>query len=170
MSISTVESEAGATVITAELIEVLRAQFTLDWDGIHGIAHWERVRENGLRLAEQTGANRTVVELFAYLHDCRRFNNEHDPEHGPRAAQFAIQLRDRYFSLTDAEFKLLQKACNGHTRGQTLADITVQTCWDADRLDLGRIGTRPDPSRLCTAAARQPQILEWAWQRSQAYS
>jgi uncharacterized protein len=35
------------------------------------------------------------------------------------------------------------------------ADVTVQTCWDADRLDLVRIDIQPEAERLCTDAARQ---------------
>ena len=31
-------------------------------------------------------------------------------------------------------------ACTDHTKGQTAADITIQTCWDADGLDLARVG------------------------------
>jgi len=42
----------------------------------------------------------------------------------------------------------------------------VQTCWDADRLDLGRVGKKPDPLRLCTAAARKPEIISAAYARS----
>jgi uncharacterized protein len=42
----------------------------------------------------------------------------------------------------------------------------VQTCWDADRLDLGRVGKRPDPRRLCTPAARDRDVIEWAYRRS----
>ncbi|MCZ4315583.1 hypothetical protein O4H66_19430 [Comamonadaceae bacterium G21597-S1] len=40
------------------------------------------------------------------------------------------------------------------------------TCCDADRLDLDRVGIRPLPERLCTAVARQPVVLEWAYRRS----
>jgi uncharacterized protein len=43
---------------------------------------------------------------------------------------------------------------------------TIQASWDADRLDLGRVGTTPDPARLCTAAARDPEMFRWAGQRS----
>jgi uncharacterized protein len=43
---------------------------------------------------------------------------------------------------------------------------TIQACWDADRLDLGRVGTTPDPARLWTAAARDPEMFRWAGQRS----
>ena len=45
----------------------LRQQFQIDWWGHHGIAHWARVRANGLMLVEQTGANRHVVELFSFM-------------------------------------------------------------------------------------------------------
>ena len=44
--------------------------------------------------------------------------------------------------------------------------MTVQTCWDADRLDLGRVGIRPLAERLCTDVARDPVLIEWAYQRS----
>jgi uncharacterized protein len=40
------------------------------------------------------------------------------------------------------------------------------TCWDADRLDLGRVGIRPDPARLCNEAARHPKLLSEAYERS----
>jgi uncharacterized protein len=42
-----------------------------------------------------------------------------------------------------------------HSHGSTEADSTVQACWDADRLDLVRIGIEPEPDRLCTDAARR---------------
>ncbi len=61
---------------------------------------------------------------------------------------------------------LLVTACRDHSDGFTRADVTVQTCWDADRLDLGRVGMRPDPGRLCTEAAREPGGIEDAYQRS----
>lgn len=31
-----------------ELIQHLRAQFRLDWHGIHGASHWARVKHHGL--------------------------------------------------------------------------------------------------------------------------
>ncbi len=68
--------------------------------------------------------------------------------------------------LTEPELDLLQEACRGHSEGWTEADITVMTCWDADRLDLGRVGIIPDPTRLCTAAARDRATIEWAFARS----
>ncbi len=153
-------------VITPDLLMAMRAEYRMDWDGVHGYPHWVRVHENGLRLAEMTGANRVVVELFAFLHDICRQNEEIDAGHGQRAAEFAVQLPYVRSLLSDHELDLLRQACADHTSGLTEADITVQVCWDADRLDLGRVGIRPDPQRLCTQAARLPEILEWAYRRS----
>lgn len=153
-------------MIDQGLIRIIKNQFALEWNGIHGAAHWARVRENGLRLAELTGANTRVVELFAFLHDSRRLNDDYDPEHGLRAAQFAQSLAGTAFDLESRDLGLLVTACEGHSEGLTVGDVTVLTCWDADRLDLGRVGIRPRPELLCTQAARDPAILEWGYRRS----
>lgn len=149
-----------------DFLEMIRHQFALGLDGIHGQSHWDRVRANGLRLAEHTSADAEIVELFAYLHDSRRLNDGWDMEHGQRAAEFIETLQGPLLRLSGRRLELLTYACSYHSEGLTDADITVQTCWDADRLDLGRIGIRPDPERLCTAAARTPAMIEWSFRRS----
>jgi uncharacterized protein len=136
--------------------------YALPWGGDHGVAHWARVFENGLRLAEETGADVEVVRLFAVLHDSRRVNEHTDPDHGPRAAEFARMLRGRLFDLAEPEFRLLHRACAGHTHERTHPDGTIQTCWDADRLDLGRVGITPHPRFLCTEVAKRPATIQWA--------
>ena len=138
------------------ILHAILEEYVLPWDGDHGIAHWARVLENGLRLAEETGADIEVVQLFAILHDSQRINEGGDPKHGPRAAAYALELRGVVFDLPDPAFRLLHRACAGHTHERTHPDITIQTCWDADRLDLGRVGITPHPSRLCTGAAKRP--------------
>lgn len=125
-----------------------------------------RVRQNGLRLARETGANTRVVELFAFFHDSCRRNDGRDPDHGARGAELAWELHGTDFELELPELELLTTACIGHSRGGTLADITVMTCWDADRLDLGRVGIYPEAERLCTEAARDPRLIQWAYARS----
>ena len=144
------------------ILQTILDQYMLPWDGDHGIAHWARVTENGVKLAEMTGADAEVVRLFAIFHDSRRLNEITDPQHGPRAADFAAELRGQAFELPDHEFRLLHRACAGHTHERTHPDITIQTCWDSDRLDLGRVGVMPHPSRLCTEAARTREVLAWA--------
>ena len=148
-------------------MEVIRDGFALRLDGIHGEAHWARVRQNGLRLTGHTGADREIVELFAYLHDAKRQNDGWDLDHGRRAAEFVGKLSGSLLDLPVEKLELLVYACAHHSDGLTQADITVQTCWDSDRLDLGRIGIRPDPDRLCTPAAKDQSIIEWAFCRSQ---
>jgi uncharacterized protein len=93
------ESPEGRTIDMADqpldmrlLLEVILSEYTLPVVGDHGVAHWARVLENGLRLAEETGANVEVVCLFAILHDSKRINENSDPDHGPRAAEFAASI------------------------------------------------------------------------------
>jgi uncharacterized protein len=144
------------------ILDAILEEYVLPWDGDHGIAHWARVLENGIRLAEETAANIEVVQLFAILHDSQRVNEVDDPDHGPRGAAFAQDLRGLLFDLADHEFRLLHRACAGHTHERTHPNVTIQTCWDADRLDLGRVGITPHPSRLCTEIAKREDIRRWA--------
>lgn len=65
-------------MIEQKLIQHIRTQFTLHWHGIHGASHWARVRANGLRLAETTGARRHVVELFALPPSSRAFKSSEE--------------------------------------------------------------------------------------------
>ena len=153
-------------IVTPELLDALRRGFALDWRGIHGVRHWGRVRANGLQLAAAMGANPRVVELFAVLHDSCRRNDGYDPAHGRRAAARLPEMQGRYFDLDARELALLHDACAGHSDGGIDADVTVQVCWDADRLDLGRVGIRPSPERLCTPAARDPAVIARAYRRS----
>ena len=152
-----------------ELVRRIRTEFRLDWQGIHGAPHWARVMHHGLALARGNGANPTVVRLFALLHDSQRRNDGHDPQHGRRAGDFCCELsKDGVLRLSGDELELLVMACQGHSDGLREAHPTVQTCWDADRLDLGRVGVRPDPRYLCTTTARCPERIEraWCWSRA----
>jgi uncharacterized protein len=152
--------------ISQEMLKHIQENYRLDWHGIHGISHAARVQANGRKLAEETGAILDVVDLFALLHDSQRMNDGTDPDHGLRAANFAQSLQGRWFVLGQDDLETLMFACQFHTAGETEANITVQTCWDADRLDLGRVGRTPMPERLCTSSAKNPRMMEWAYQNS----
>jgi uncharacterized protein len=144
------------------IVHRILEDYALPLHGTHGVGHWARVLENGLRLAEISGARIEVVRLFAVIHDSRRVNEGVDDGHGQRGAELAAELRGDLFDLDDHDFQLLYEACARHTDGLTDGDITIRTCWDADRLDLGRVGTTPSSERLCTAAAKRPDFLNWA--------
>ncbi len=120
--------------------------------------------ENGLRLSESTGADVEIVRLFAIFHDSRRWDEFDDPGHGERGAELALSLRGTFVHLDDARFALLYRACKEHTEPTWTHDETLLTCWDADRLELPRVGILVDPDRLGTPAA--VALVEWAERRA----
>jgi uncharacterized protein len=122
---------------------------------IHGPDHWRRVERNAILLASRTGADADVVRLFALFHDSRRINDGYDSAHGARGASYAAELRGSAYDLEDARFVLLHEACTWHTDGVHHRDPTIGTCWDADRLDLGRVGMIPDPGYMSTEFGRE---------------
>jgi uncharacterized protein len=152
-----------------ELIERILNQYALGPFGIHGVGHWARVLLNGRLLAEETGADPRVVELFAVFHDSRRINDGTDPEHGRRGAALAEARRGEWFQLDDAGMEQLWDACALHSDGLTEhPDVTVRTCWDADRLDLSRVGVTPRRDRLATEAGKRSELLDPAVIRGQS--
>lgn len=122
---------------------------------VHGPDHWRRVERNGLILAPAAGADVEVVRLFALFHDSCRVNDGHDPGHGARGAALAERLRGKLFELSDARFDLLRRACAGHTDERHHADATIGACFDADRLDLGRVGMIPSAAYMSTELGRR---------------
>ncbi|HJV74793.1 MAG TPA: hypothetical protein VJ654_11270 [Noviherbaspirillum sp.] len=152
--------------ITRELMRDIQEKLLLDKHSIHGPDHWSRVRKNGLLLCPHTGADTIVVELFAVIHDSQRWNDGRDLEHGPRAAAYARRVYKELFDCTVRQLELLVQACMGHTTGLHSPDSTVQTCWDADRLDIGRCGFDVDPRFLGTQAARSGHMITYAMSAS----
>jgi uncharacterized protein len=150
------------------LLIQIASQYKLNPDGTHGISHWGRVLENGLKLAESEGGDLTVIRLFAIFHDACRQNDIIDPGHGKRGARLAEQLLSGHPELSSSQLELLMEACQFHTDGRTKADLTVMICWDADRLDLSRAGIKPHPRHLCTSTAKERSIITWANQRAQS--
>ncbi len=152
-------------IISQELIHAILGYYALPWGGTHGVSHWARVLENGRRLSAITGAKVRIVELFAVFHDSQRINEGFDDGHGRRGAKLARDLRGIQYELEDGDAELLIQACELHTEGYLEGDITVQTCWDADRLDLGRVGIPPREEKLCTDGAKASDLFKWAVKR-----
>ena len=145
------------------LLKLILEGFQLDRDGFHGPSHWARVRWNGLQIARVRGADLLVVELFAFLHDSQRLSEGGDKMHGPRAAEFAESLNHQYFHLSAPQLDQLTEAIRDHSGGKVHDDATIQSCWDADRLDLGRVGI--DPSKKYLSKAAVPFMVQ-AYERS----
>lgn len=128
---------------------------------IHGLSHWQRVERNGIllslimcngELCFRKEVNIKVVCLFAYLHDKCRLNNETDLKHGERAADMLYTMRDTLLKdLDNKEFSLLEQACRLHTTIHKTGNPTIDICFDADRLDLKRVGITPCPDKMATS-------------------
>lgn len=115
----------------------------------HGPGHWARVRSNALAVARSMGIDPLIPTLFALIHDSQRADDYQDIDHGERAAHWARSHPSLSF-LTKQQRDTLAQACSGHSQGSTEAPDIVKACWDADRLDLGRVGITPDPALMCT--------------------
>lgn len=121
---------------------------------IHGVQHWNMVERNGVYLCQHNDADEKVVRLFALFHDCQRLNDGYDKEHGPRAAHYAKTFRDR-LDLNEKQLAQLLTACKSHTFGKVAPDSTVGTCWDSDRLEIGRVGIQPDERFMTNHEAKR---------------
>jgi uncharacterized protein len=129
--------------------------FQCDGDSIHGPSHWQRVERNGLLVATRSGAVEEVVRLFALFHDSCREHDGWDNKHGSRGAAYAASLRGVLFNISGEHFELLRYACTWHTHGRLSDEPTIGTCWDADRLDLGRVGRQPEARYMSTEFGRE---------------
>lgn len=148
----------------AGLLAEIRQNFTLDWVGHHGANHWGRVRSHALAIAKARGADALVVELFAFLHDSQREDEWADPGHGARGAEYAHSLQGKFFDLQPAQLDRLAYAIRHHSGGDVSTDATIQSCWDADRLDLGRVGIKPAAEFLSSEGASRIK-LAYRWSR-----
>lgn len=57
--------------------------------------------------------------------------------------------------MEDDAFERLSYACIWHTDKDHSDDPTIGTCWDADRLDLGRVGVVPSEDFMSTSFAKE---------------
>ena len=135
----------------------------------HGKEHWHKVNAYGhLLCAFYPMAIKDIVRAFAFTHDCMRDNEGDDPGHGGRAATFIHHYRDCLSHLSSREIKVLSFACTWHThaapwesdklpwrRFTPMERETIMVCFDADRLDIGRVGVIPDPKYLFTRKGKQ---------------
>jgi len=134
------------------LIALIKSEFKLDWQGIHGANHWARVLHHGKNIGQIRKADLLVVELFGFMHDSCRLDDAKDPKHGQRAAEFAHGIHGDFYQLDARQLDTLCYAMKHHSDGEVSTDKTIQTCWDADRLDLGRVGSFPSPKFLSQEA------------------
>ncbi|MGF1635040.1 MAG: hypothetical protein ACFCVE_14400 [Phycisphaerae bacterium] len=127
----------------------------------HGEAHWKCVAWSGLDLAHATpGADPAVVFLFALLHDSQRHPDAEPADHGRRAVELADRLSEAGLIRLDAVARgRLDEALLTHHAGALSDCPTVGACFDADRLQLWRLGFAPPADDMSTRAGRCPKRI-----------
>lgn len=87
-------------------------------------------------------------------------------DHGKRAVILLDELVEaEIVHVTNLQYRQLAEALASHNKDFiSSGDITIQTCWDADRLDLWRIGIEPNPEMLFTGQAKDKKMIEFAGQ------
>jgi uncharacterized protein len=165
---------------TAQLLRALQPH-TRFRSVLHGPAHWTRVHRFGNLLADREhlpDEARVVVDLFAWLHDLAREDDEAGRRHAiDGAAQLDALLPAVTSPLAPEPVEILRAAIRHHSDGMVatraweagifqqtgwprdLVVATVGCCWDADRLDLPRVGIAPCAAFMSTGAWREVQAL-----------
>jgi uncharacterized protein len=138
----------------AGIREYVLSVFKCGAHSIHGPSQRQRVDVFGIDIAESSGADLIVVRLFALLHDSCRQDDGADLEHGPRAAEMIDRIVPTVFAIDPGRFYMLKEAIRLHTSGLTTNEPTIGTCWDADRVDIDRVGMTPSPQYMSTEAGK----------------
>lgn len=134
-------------------ISLAKLQFKLDINGIHGLDHWMTVMKTGQEIVKTNGGDYTVATLFGIFHDCCRLTDQKDPEHGARAAEYLNILE---IDLTAHQHDLLYHALINHSVKDIISnEPSIGACWDADKLDLTRVGIIPEYEAMSTKEGRE---------------
>ncbi len=139
---------------------------------IHGARHWAHVACLGRKLAEQNdldGASLRCINAFGWTHDLWRTHDGSGNEHAQDGGIHFLNLDcDLIQQLSEAEQQLVARAIRYHSDGYIACEAydlglfdgidlpeqwvidTVGCCWDADRLDLNRLGSEPKAELMST--------------------
>jgi len=137
-----------------DLVAKVISEAKLSNSSIHGVSHWQTVERNGTYLCQFNSADIQVVQLFALFHDSKREDDHRDLEHGPRAEKY-LRTISQLVPLNAVQFEDLCEACRTHTVGKVTENITIGTCWDSDRLDIGRVGIKPHEKFLMNPESKR---------------
>lgn len=129
------------------VLPLAKVKFELDFKGVHGIEHWLNVTKMAQTIVAVTGGDYVVATLFGIFHDCCRISDYEDVDHGLRAAEYVKTLN---LDITPDQNNSLIFAIRNHNLNVISNDPTVGACWDADRLELSRIGIYPQSKQLST--------------------
>jgi hypothetical protein len=127
----------------------------------HGNDHWRAVAMQGLTLSaahQMSYDGQIVAALFGLFHDCRRHNDDYDPEHGARGAR-ALADSPVAGHLPDHLLETLIRSCVLHDNGQVTDNPMLGLGWDADRSVLTRVGMEPDFAYF--SVVQEPEFIDF---------
>jgi len=110
-------------------------------DRAHDLEHALRVRAWGIKLAEEEGADVTVIELAALLHDIGR-SGAIEKTHAESSAGLAVNILNKTGYPEDIVLRV-KEAIASHSReaGHEPKTLEAKILYDADKLDfVGAIG------------------------------
>lgn len=120
---------------------------------IHGFSHLRRVAAVAGRIAAAAGEDIESAVVAGFLHDCARRHDGGGVDHAHDSAALTRKLLARFYPHLDAV--RLCDAIARHADGETTEDMLAACVWDADRLELRRLGIEVDPDLLSTEIARR---------------
>lgn len=135
------------SIVPKIVLKKIIEEFYLKDSFIHGAAHWSRVYHYGHILSELNDFDKENIAFFSIFHDSKRFNDDYDPEHGLRGAEFFKKL-SKIIDITNEQKEIIYEACKKHNYQQEADSLEVGLCFDADRLDLWRVGINPNDDYL----------------------
>lgn len=134
-------------IVPIEIVKKIIDQFYIKDSFIHGVSHWSRVFYYGKVLSELSTLDVENIAYFSIFHDSRRFNDDYDPEHGLRGAEF-FRTFDRIIKLSNEQKEVIYEACKIHNYQKQSDSLEVGVCLDSDRVDLIRVGITPNNDYL----------------------
>lgn len=145
---------------------------------LHGPAHWARVFHFGKLLSEKMSLplqQRQCIQVFAWTHDLARWDDNGGNEHAIAGAYYLDEVVPALFAhLVHDQRELIRAAIRHHADSLAAEEAfhsgwfidlpweksdllnTIGCCWDADRLDLLRLGIEPDHARMSTPYWEEP--------------
>jgi len=121
--------------------------------GLHGLSHLRRVAILSGRLASATGEDVEAAVVMGFLHDGARTDDKGGNGHAHDSAVLARQLLKMFYPHLEAD--RICDAIARHADGEVTGDTLTACLWDADRLELKRIGRTIDLDLLSTRVAKR---------------
>jgi len=140
-------------IVPKEVLKKIVDEFYIKHSYIHGTPHWSRVFYFGHYLSELNDHDKENAAFFSIFHDSKRFEDNSDPLHGQRGAEF-FKTFDKIIHVSPEQKEIIYEACKVHNTLKQSDIIEVGLCLDSDRLDLWRVGIIPENEYLHTMQAK----------------